>query len=149
LSPQASTSHSTPPSNVNHYYSSGPQIARMSNISRSQVSELQPVLQVTSTYFYDCALISTKSLSLASPESAQSSPSQDLPWQEKELLRYIYRRRQDMADTICPERGAMRRMERDCQHIVGIVGSSSLLTSESPTVLYNHNLVLRYVFMRK
>jgi hypothetical protein len=119
----------------------------MSNISRSQVSELQPMLQVTSTYFYDSALLSTKSLSLASPESAQSSPSQDHLWEEKEILRYIYRRGEDMADTICAERGPARRMERDRQHIVGNVVSSFLLTSESPVVLYNHNLVLQYLFM--
>jgi hypothetical protein len=54
-----------------------------------------------------------------------------------------------MADTICAERGAARGMERDRQHIVGNVVSSFLLTSESPAVLYNHNLVLLYVFMRK
>jgi hypothetical protein len=54
-----------------------------------------------------------------------------------------------MEDTICAERDATRRMERDRQHIVGNVVSSSLLTSESPSVLYNLNLVLEYLFMRK
>ena len=54
-----------------------------------------------------------------------------------------------MAVTICAERGATRRMERDRQHIVGNIVSSFLITSISHAVLYNHNLVLQYVFMRK
>jgi hypothetical protein len=88
--------HSCPMSPAdNRYHRPSPQVPQHSGIAsigRADVSETQSTLlpfQVTCTYIYDQARISTNSPSLASPPSAQPSPSQ-LLLGEKTLLCYYY-----------------------------------------------------------
>jgi hypothetical protein len=110
---------------ANYYHRPSPQVPQHSGIaamSRAQVTETQstlPAFQVTGTYPYDPALISTNSHSPASPSSAQSSPSQDPTREKKTLLCYYYLWGEHMAYTIHTERSPTRGMGREHGHIVG------------------------------
>ena len=138
---------------VNHYYSSGSQISDMRHSSRAQVTETQPgshPLRVTGTYcLCSHALRGTKSLSLASRQSAQPSTSQDLPWEEKKFLCHCGLRGDDEADTIYAEKGESRRMERESRRFVRICHILFLFMAESPAALYNRTLISQYLCMRK
>jgi hypothetical protein len=52
-----------------------------------------------------------ESVSLVSPEGAQSSSSEDPPCKEKTILRHCDQRVNNMEDTICAERESTRGME--------------------------------------
>jgi hypothetical protein len=140
---------------VNHYYSSGSQISDMRHTgsSRAQVTSTQPgshSLRVTGTYsLCDHALRGTKSVSPASPQSAQSSASQDPPLEECKFLCHCDLRGDDEADTIRAEKGEYRRMERESRHLVRNSHILFLSTSESPAALYNPNLISQCRFMWK
>ena len=101
---------------INHYYRdrSSPQHPGIGHIGSAQVSETQPIpvlLQITSTYLYDAAMVCTNPLSPVSPPSVQPSPSQDPPRKEKTILRYYYLRGENKANPICTEHRATRGME--------------------------------------
>jgi hypothetical protein len=103
-------------------------------------------LQVTGMYLYHHVLISTKSLPFASSQSAQSSPSQDPPWEEKTFLCYCDRWGENMEDTICAERSPTRGMERDHRFVGNLVLLSYLqlsLLQRRGTTLSCHNMSLR------
>jgi hypothetical protein len=99
---------------VNHYCRPG-----VSSISRSQPSEIQPgLLKVTGTYLYDHPQKSSKLLSPSSTQSSKSTPSQDLPWEEKTISCHFDLWGENMGIEICAEHGSARRVERCCRRIV-------------------------------
>jgi hypothetical protein len=99
---------------VNHYCRPG-----VTSISRPQASEIQPgLLKVTGTYLYDHPQTSSKLLSPSSTQSSKSTPSQDLPWEEKTISCHCDLWGEDMGIEICAERGSARRVERDSRRIV-------------------------------
>ena len=126
---------------VNRYYSLNPQHPEIGLISSSQVGDTQPTLltvRVTGTYLDGHGLISNKPLFLFSSQSVQSPPPQDSPGEKKTLLRYCDLRGENLAVTICAERGTTRRMEREHRCIVRNVVFSFLCTTKSPPAQYNH-----------
>ena len=125
---------------VNHYCRS---------ISRPQASENRPgSLQVTGTYLYDHSRTSRKPLS-SSTQSAQPTPSQDIPWKETTISCHCNLRGENMEIEICAERGSARRMERDSRRIVRNDTFLFLYIAESPAVLYNHSHALQCLFMQR
>jgi hypothetical protein len=107
---------------VNHYYRPSPQHPAIGHIGSAQLSETQPTsvsLQVTGTYLYDPSMTSTNPISPVSPSSKKPSPSQDLSWKEKTILRYYYLRGENNADPICAKHSPTRGMEREHGIIVG------------------------------
>jgi hypothetical protein len=98
-------------------------------------------------YLYYHPLISTKSHSLASSQSAKSSPPQERPWEEKTILCYCDRRRENMADTIRAEYSPRRGMEREHQFVGNLVSLSYLQLSLFCSVVEPHSRITISLFV--
>jgi hypothetical protein len=94
-------------------------------------------LQITGRDVLDSAPMTTEPFPFppASPRSVQSSSPQDPPWERQAIFCHCDRRGENMANTICAERGPTRGMERERRWIVRKLIFRSLQTSEPPTGL--------------